>query len=148
MHGAPTRPRHTSHKLRRREAEDITISYDVKRCIRAEEYVRACPRSSITAAEWWTPRGRMPTRIANIVQRYLQRECCAFGRDGGVEEPNSRRNEVRITSDGHLYFWGELEIHTKVRARPPMVGIRRSRFALTLQTIMARAGETMRSIQR
>ena len=29
MHGAPTRPRHTSHKLRRREAEDITISYQV-----------------------------------------------------------------------------------------------------------------------
>ena len=37
-------PRQTSHKLRRYDGEDIAISYDMKRCIHAEECVRGLPR--------------------------------------------------------------------------------------------------------
>jgi CDGSH-type Zn-finger protein/ferredoxin/uncharacterized Fe-S cluster protein YjdI len=105
--------RRTAHKLRRYEAEDITISYDLKRCIHAEECVRGLPRV-------FDPGRRVRVdatqanagEIANTVQRCPTGALHFRRMDGGSEEPTPDRNEVRITPDGPLYFCGELEIHT------------------------------------
>jgi CDGSH-type Zn-finger protein/uncharacterized Fe-S cluster protein YjdI len=108
-----TSTRLRSQKLRRYDGEDITISYEVKRCIHAEECVRGLPRV-------FDPGRRVRVdatqaraeEIANTVQRCPTGALHYRRTDGGVEEPIPRRNDVRITPDGPLYFRGELEIHT------------------------------------
>jgi CDGSH-type Zn-finger protein/ferredoxin/uncharacterized Fe-S cluster protein YjdI len=106
-------PRRTSHKLRRYDAEDITISYDVKRCIHAEECVRGLPRVFDPGRRVWVDATQAnPGEIANIVQRCPTGALHFRRTDGGVEEPTPDSNEVRIAPNGPLYFWGDLEIHT------------------------------------
>jgi len=108
-----TLPRRTPHKLRRYDAEDITISYDLKRCIHAEECVRGLPRVFDPGRRVWVDATQASAgEIANTVQRCPTGALHFRRTDGGVEEPTPGRNEVRITPDGPLYFCGELEIHT------------------------------------
>jgi CDGSH-type Zn-finger protein/uncharacterized Fe-S cluster protein YjdI len=103
----------TSQKLRRYHGEDITIRYDVKRCIRAEECVRGLPRVFDPGRRVWVDATQASAEeIANTVQRCPTGALHFRRTDGGVEEPIPRRNEVRLTPDGPLYFRGELEIHT------------------------------------
>jgi CDGSH-type Zn-finger protein/uncharacterized Fe-S cluster protein YjdI len=103
----------TSQKLRRYHSEDITIRYDVKRCIRADECVRGLPRVFDPGRRVWVDATQASAEeIANTVQRCPTGALHFRRTDGGVEEPIPRRNEVRLTPDGPLYFRGELEIHT------------------------------------
>jgi CDGSH-type Zn-finger protein/uncharacterized Fe-S cluster protein YjdI len=103
----------TSQKLRRYDGEDITISYDVKRCIHAEECVRGLPRVFDPGRRVWVNATQANAgEIANTVQRCPTGALHFRRTDGGVEELIPCRNEVRITPDGPLYFRGELEIHT------------------------------------
>jgi uncharacterized Fe-S cluster protein YjdI/CDGSH-type Zn-finger protein len=103
----------TSQKLRRYDGEDITISYDVKRCVHAEECVRGLPRVFDPGRRVWVDATQASAgEIANTVQRCPTGALHFRRTDGGVEEPIPRRNEVRLTPDGPLYFRGELEIHT------------------------------------
>jgi CDGSH-type Zn-finger protein/uncharacterized Fe-S cluster protein YjdI len=103
----------TSQKLRRYHGEDITIRYDVKQCIRAEECVRGLPRVFDPGRRVWVDATQASAEeIANTVQRCPTGALHFRRTDGGVEEPIPRRNEVRLTPDGPLYFRGELEIHT------------------------------------
>jgi CDGSH-type Zn-finger protein/ferredoxin/uncharacterized Fe-S cluster protein YjdI len=106
-------PRQTSHKLRRYDGDDITISYDMKRCIHAEECVRGLPRVFDPGRRVWVDATQaQASEIANIVQRCPTGALHFRRTDGGVEEPTPRSNEARITPDGPLYFRGDLEIHT------------------------------------
>lgn len=108
-----TLPRLTSHKLRRYDAEDITIIYDVKRCIRAEECVRGLPQVFDPSRRVWVDATQASAgETANVVQRCPTGALHFRRMDGGVEEPTPGHNEVRITPDGPLFFWGKLEIHT------------------------------------
>ena len=105
--------RRSAHKLRRYDAEDITISYDLKRCIHAEECVRGLPRVFDPGRRVWVDATQANAgEIANTVQRCPTGALHFRRTDGGSEEPTPGRNEVRVTPDGPLYFWGELEIHT------------------------------------
>src|SRR6266550_612854 len=105
--------RRTSNKVRRYDAEDITISYDLKRCIHAEECVRGLPRVFDPGRRVWVDATQANAgEIANTVQRCPTGALHFRRTDGGSEEATPGRNEVRITPDGPLYFWGELEIHT------------------------------------
>src|SRR6202795_4621759 len=95
------RTRRTSQKLRRYDGEDITITYDVKRCIRAEECVRGLPRVFDPGRRVWVDATQANAEeIANIVQRCPTGALHFRRTDGGVEEPILCRNEVRITPDG------------------------------------------------
>jgi CDGSH-type Zn-finger protein/uncharacterized Fe-S cluster protein YjdI len=103
----------TSQKLRRYDGEDITISYDVKRCIHAEECVRGLPRVFDPGRRVWVNATQANAgEIAKTVQRCPTGALHFRRTDGGMEEAIPRCNEVRITPDGPLYFRGELEIHT------------------------------------
>src|ERR1700730_13943015 len=88
----------TFQTLRRYDAEDITISYDVKRCIHAEECVRGLPRVFDPGRRIWVDATQASAEeIAHIVQ-HCPTGALHFRRtDGGVEEPPPGRNEVRIT---------------------------------------------------
>jgi CDGSH-type Zn-finger protein/ferredoxin/uncharacterized Fe-S cluster protein YjdI len=110
--GATSRMR-KSHKIRRYDAEDITISYDVRRCIHAEECVRGLPGVFDPGRRVWVDATRARAgEIATIVQRCPTGALHFRRTDGGVEEPIPDRNEARIAPDGPLYLRGELEIHT------------------------------------
>ena len=120
-----TLPGHTLHKLRRYDADDITISCDVKRCIHAEECVRGLPRVFDRGRRVWVdPTQASAEDIENVVQRCPSGALHYRRTDGGLEEPTPSRNEVRITPDGPLYFRGELEIHT------PTAVLKETRVAL------------------
>jgi CDGSH-type Zn-finger protein/uncharacterized Fe-S cluster protein YjdI len=103
-----------SQKPRRYDGKGITVSYDVKRCIHAEECVRGLPRVFDPGRRVWVDTTQANAEeIANTVQRCPTGALHFRRTDGGVEEPIPRRNEVRIMPDGPLYFRGELEIHTR-----------------------------------
>lgn len=103
----------TSRKLRRYDAEDITISYDSKRCIHAEECVRGLPRVFDPGRRVWVDATQASAgEIANIVLRCPSGALHFRRSHGAGEEPPPDRNEVRITPNGPLYFRGDLEIHT------------------------------------
>ena len=115
----------TYHQVRRYDAEDITISYDAKRCVGAEECVRGLPRVFDPSRRIWVDATQANAEeIANIVQRCPTGALHFRRRGGGVQERAPGHNEVRITPNGPLYFWGELEIHT------PTAVIKETRAAL------------------
>jgi CDGSH-type Zn-finger protein/ferredoxin/uncharacterized Fe-S cluster protein YjdI len=108
-----TLPGRTFHEVRHYGADDITISYDAKRCIHAEECVRGLPSVFDRGRRVWVDATQASARdIADIVQRCPSGALHFRRTDGGPEEPTPSRNEVRITPDGPLHFRGELEIHT------------------------------------
>jgi CDGSH-type Zn-finger protein/uncharacterized Fe-S cluster protein YjdI len=101
----------TFQTLRRYDGEDITISYDVRRCVHAEECVRGLPRVFDPGRRVGVDATQASAEeIANTVQR-CPTGALHFRTERGVEEPIPRRNEGRIMPDGPLYFRGELEIH-------------------------------------
>jgi NTE family protein len=103
----------TSHDVRHYDAENITISYDAKRCIHAEECVRGLPRVFDPGRRVWVDVTQANAgEIANIVQRCPTGALHFRRKDGGADELTPGRNEVRITPDGPLYLLGELEVHT------------------------------------
>src|ERR1700738_1660316 len=90
-----------SQNLRRYNGKDITISYDMKRCIHAEECVRGLPRVFDPGRRMWVDAPQANAgEIANIVQRRPSGALHFRRTDGGVEEPTPGRNEVRIAPDG------------------------------------------------
>src|SRR5438132_3402549 len=106
-------PRQTSHKVRRYDGEDIAISYDMKRCIHAEECVRGLPRVFDPGRRVWVDATQAQAgEIANIVQRCPSGALHFRRADEGAQEPTPGCDEVRIMRDGPLYFRGELEINT------------------------------------
>jgi predicted acylesterase/phospholipase RssA/CDGSH-type Zn-finger protein/ferredoxin/uncharacterized Fe-S cluster protein YjdI len=108
-----TSPQRTSYEVRRYDAESLTISFDAKRCIHAEECVRGLPRVFDPSRRAWVDVTQANAgEIANVVQRCPTGALHFRRKDGGAEEPTPGRNEVRITRDGPLYLLGELEIHT------------------------------------
>jgi CDGSH-type Zn-finger protein/ferredoxin/uncharacterized Fe-S cluster protein YjdI len=122
---AATSLRPAFHKLRRYDAEDIAVSYDLKRCIHAEECVRALPRVFDPSRRVWVDATQATAgEIANAVQGCPTGALHFRRTDGGMEESTPRSNEVRATQDGPLYFRGELEIHT------PMAVLKETRAAL------------------
>ena len=106
-------PRRMSHKIHRYDAENVTISYDLKRCIHAEECVRGLPRVFDPGRRVWVDASQASAEeIASIVQRCPSGALRFRRTDEDVQEPTPCRNEVRIMRDGPLYFRGDLEVHT------------------------------------
>jgi CDGSH-type Zn-finger protein/uncharacterized Fe-S cluster protein YjdI len=102
-----------SRKLRRYDAESITVIYDAKRCIRAGECARGLPRVFDPGRRVWVDaKQASAAEIADVVQRCPTGALHFLRKDGGAQEPTPGRNEVWITADGPLYLRGELEVRT------------------------------------
>jgi CDGSH-type Zn-finger protein len=61
---------------------------------------------------WVDAKQASADQIADVVQRCPTGALHFRRKDGGAEEATPGRNVVRITRDGPLYLWGDLEIHT------------------------------------
>lgn len=100
-------------KLRRYEAPGIVVTYDVRRCIHAHECTQGLPQVFDPGRRVWVDAKQAHAdEVADVIQR-CPTGALHFGRkDGGAEERPPGRNTVRVTPDGPLYLWGELEINT------------------------------------
>jgi CDGSH-type Zn-finger protein/uncharacterized Fe-S cluster protein YjdI len=106
-----------SRKLRRYDADSITVIYDAKRCIHAAECARGLPRVFDPGRRVWVDaKQASPGEIADVVQRCPTGALHFLRKDGGAQEPTPDWNEVRITPNGPLYLRGELEVHTPTGA--------------------------------
>lgn len=100
-----------SDKIRRYETDAITVTYDLKRCIHAEECIRGLPTVFNPKARIWIqPENAPADAIAQVIT------CCPSGalhfqrKDGGAPETPPPHNTVTIAPDGPLYVHGDLEI--------------------------------------
>lgn len=100
-------------KIREYPASGLTVTYDVRRCIRAHECVHGLPSVFDTSRRVWIDATQAsPDAIAAVVT-HCPTGALHFQRtDGGANEQLPERNEIRVMPDGPLYLRGELEIHT------------------------------------
>ena len=98
-------------KLHKYQAAAITVSYDLKRCIHAEECIHGLPAVfDFTKRPWVQPENASATALAEVIMR-CPTGALQFERiDKGPEEPFPTENIILITPDGPLYVRGELEI--------------------------------------
>ncbi len=99
-------------KRREYKSKDITVRFDLKRCIHAEECVRGLPGVfQRDRKPWVDPSQGDANAIADVV-RLCPSGALTFARqDGGAEEAAPDRNSVRIVEDGPLYLRGDIELH-------------------------------------
>lgn len=118
-----------SRKLRRYEADGITVTWDARRCIHAGACVRGLPEVFDPDRRPWIEPGNAPAAdVARVVQRCptgaLQYEA---GGDtyGAPPETPAELAEARLAVDGPIYVRGDLSVEV------PGEGVRKeTRLAL------------------
>ena len=98
-------------KIHRYENDEISISYDLKRCIHAKECVKGL--TSVFDPEkrpWIQPEGDDPARIAEVIERCPTGALHYEMKDGNRKETAPPVNSISITPDGPVYIRGNLVI--------------------------------------
>lgn len=98
-------------KIHKYENDEITVSYDLKRCIHAGECVRGLPGVFDPKKKpWIQPEHADAGKIADVIEKCptgaLQYEMKSSDRS---EKPSSR-NRIQLTKDGPVYFFGDIEV--------------------------------------
>lgn len=97
--------------IRRYESDDITVQYDVKRCIHAAECIRGLPTVfDPDRRPWIDPTNATAEEIAAVVQRCPTGALHFVRRDGGASEPVPEENSMTIAADGPLYVRGNIQL--------------------------------------
>ncbi len=100
-------------KLRRRDyaSENILVSYDLRRCIHAEECVRGLPSVFDTQKQpWIQPDEASADQVAATVLRCPTGALHFERKDGGGQEPTPEENLIFVVPDGPLYVRGEINV--------------------------------------
>jgi CDGSH-type Zn-finger protein/uncharacterized Fe-S cluster protein YjdI len=100
-----------SGKIHEYQAEAITVRYDVKRCIHAEECVKRLsavfnPKQRL----WIQPANASADQIAETVSHCPTGALHYERNDGGAPEATPTTNTIHIDPDGALYLRGDIEI--------------------------------------
>ncbi len=98
-------------KIHSYESEEIKVNYDVKRCIHAAECVKGLPNVFDPQKKpWIEPNNASAIEVADVIEK------CPTGalhyemkRSGRTEKPSSK-NRIKLTDNGPVYFFGDLEI--------------------------------------
>jgi CDGSH-type Zn-finger protein/uncharacterized Fe-S cluster protein YjdI len=102
-----------SSKIRAYPGPGIEVSYDVRRCIHAEECVHGLPQVFIPQGKpWIQPQHASADEIAEVVARCPTGALQFQRQDGGPAEATPAPNRIRIAPDGPLYVRGDIEIVT------------------------------------
>lgn len=101
-------------KIHTYESDEITIKYDVKRCIHAKECVKGLRKVfDPEKRPWIQPEEVSAEQIADVVER------CPTGalhyelKNRNKEESAPSRNTISITPDGPVYFRGNIEVRNE-----------------------------------
>lgn len=91
--------------------KEITVRYDMKRCIHAAECVRGLPAVFDTQRKPWVDAEAAPAaELAAVVARCPSGALHFTRLDGGPEEPVPVANVITVTADGPLYLRGDLAV--------------------------------------
>ncbi len=94
---------------RKYEADDIEVTYDVKRCIHSAECTRGLPAVFDTAKRpWIQPENGDAQAIAEVIHRCPTGALQYRRKDGGTSEPIPARNTFLLDANGPLYLRGDL----------------------------------------
>lgn len=100
-------------RLKRREykGEDIVVSYDIRRCIHAEECIqRLGAVYDIKKRPWIQPDEATADEVAEATIRCPSGALHYKRADGGAAEPIPPENTIVLDTDGPLYVKGDVEI--------------------------------------
>jgi uncharacterized Fe-S cluster protein YjdI len=100
-------------KFRRRNytGKDIHVSYDIRRCIHAEECIRGLPEVFDTQNRPWIEVDNAdPDIVAEIVMRCPSGALHFERQDGGPSEPIPAKTTITPVKNGPLYIRGDLTI--------------------------------------
>jgi CDGSH-type Zn-finger protein/uncharacterized Fe-S cluster protein YjdI len=106
-------PIHTNmeQEVHEYDGEDITVSYDVKRCIHARECVRGLPAVfDPDERPWIDPDAADADALAEVITRCPTGALHFERKDGGWEETVPDENVIEVVADGPLYARGDVEI--------------------------------------
>ena len=93
--------------------DDIDVSYDVRRCIHAEECVRGLPAVFDTARRpWILPSAASADEIASVIQRCPSGAFHFDRRDGGRSEAPQPSTTIVPTAGGPLYVGGLVQLRS------------------------------------
>jgi CDGSH-type Zn-finger protein/uncharacterized Fe-S cluster protein YjdI len=93
------------------DGADITVTYDVKRCIHARECVRGLPEVfDPDARPWITPDNADADDLAEVITRCPTGALHFERTDDGWEESVPVENVVSVVADGPNYALGDIEV--------------------------------------
>jgi CDGSH-type Zn-finger protein/uncharacterized Fe-S cluster protein YjdI len=96
------------------DGEDITVTYDVKRCIHARECVRGLPEVfDPEKRPWIVPDNADADDLAEVITRCPTGALHFERKDDGWEETVPEKNTISVAADGPLYALGDVVIVTE-----------------------------------
>ena len=98
-------------KLHEYKGKEITILYDVERCIHAKECVHGAPASFDPNAKPWIHPDQTPSQtLASVIQHCPTGALHYRASDPELEEKPPITNSIAIQPDGPLYARGNLGV--------------------------------------
>lgn len=94
------------------EGDDITVKYDLKRCIHAAECVKGLPQVFDPNKKPWVEPDMASAEEVAAVIRKCPSGALKYHFESGSDEQIPEKNTVHIVADGPLYASGDLEIKT------------------------------------
>jgi len=97
--------------IREYAGDKITVRYEVKRCIHAEECVHGLPEVFVPQGRPWVqPDGATVDEVAAIIMRCPTGALHFERKDGGAVETVPDENVIRVSPNGPLYVRGDVQI--------------------------------------
>lgn len=92
---------------------DVTVTYDLRRCIHASECARGLPAVFDPARRPWVdPDAADPEAIAEVIERCPSGALHYTFTEGDQAEPIPATNTVRVDANGPLYLRGNVHLVT------------------------------------
>ncbi len=92
-------------------SDDINVTFDLERCIHAEECIRGLPEVfDFEKRPWIQPDKAAPKNVAEVIMRCPTGALHFERKDGGDPESVPAVNLISIAKDGPLYLRGDIEI--------------------------------------
>ena len=98
-------------KIHRYEGDGIAVTYELRRCIHAEECVHGLPAVFDSKRKPWVdPRAAKADAVARVIERCPTGALKYERRDGAPQEAAPPKNTIRIDTDGPLYLHGRVQV--------------------------------------
>jgi CDGSH-type Zn-finger protein/uncharacterized Fe-S cluster protein YjdI len=99
-------------RIFRYDSDAIVVTYEVGRCIHAEECVHGLPAVFESKRKPWVdPRGATADEVARVIERCPTGALHYERKDGGPQEAPPVKNTVRLAADGPLYLHGKVQVN-------------------------------------
>lgn len=100
-------------KIIRYKGKDLTVTYDVKRCIHAAECVKGLPEVFDPARKPWVDVDRASAADVSAVVAQCPSGALKALHEDGIRETPDATNTVMVDPDGPLYVRGDVIIKSK-----------------------------------